>query len=306
MASELTGASAERWSATLNLINLFWLPLRAQDRILEERIAAAEERLGVRLPAALREWYLLAGGRNDFMGNQDSLNPPEEIKPSEDAPDVITFATENQFCCEWGIRREDLGREDPPVVEVNPDRAEEEDEECVYLEAESVSAFFAWMVHEGLFLSGPINNGVAIYGGPVSTKVPKAMLHAFREHYPALSGPQGLPGDEILGDDDTLLRLRREKRGTSVDVTLRTVAAAERFCAVTGFPADELQHSSRYWAHRFGPGCRDVVPGYILRQPFPPGIDVDDDELMQTPYCHADAGGPTRTTYKLEPVDDGE
>ena len=51
--------------------------------------------------------------------------------------------------------------------------------------------------------------------------------------------------------------------------------------------------------HRFGSGCKDVSPGFILREPFPHGIEVDPDGLMQAPYCHADAGGPTRTTHKL-------
>lgn len=324
--AESTGANADRWSATLHLINRFYLPLREQDQIPEERIVAAEQKLGVKLPKALREWLLLAGMRADYMGNQDQLCGPEDIAWSPDAPDVLFFSIENQHCCEWGIQREDLGREDPPVVEVNPERAEYEEKECVYPHTDSISAFFAWMVHEGLFLSGPINNGLAIYGGAVTTNVPEAMLQAFRENYPQLPGPQGLPGNEVRGDDDTLLRLRRakdawwldeeEKTGEVpggdaadqriVDVALRTVSAAERFCAVTGFPADELQHSSRYWAHRFGPGCRDVTPGYILRQPFPPDVDVDDDALMQTPYCQADAGGPTRRTYKLEPAEDAE
>ena len=53
--SQAPGANRERWSATINLINGFYLPLREQDRMPVARIAAAEDRLGIRLPVALRE-----------------------------------------------------------------------------------------------------------------------------------------------------------------------------------------------------------------------------------------------------------
>jgi hypothetical protein len=291
--------NSERWGATRGLIDRFWPPLRERDRVEEERIAVAEARLGVTLPAALREWYCLAGNRRDFLGNMDCLYAPESIEWSADAPDVLVFMSETCNCCEWGIRREDMGQEDPPVVEVNPDRMEEEDEDCVYPHSDSVSDFLAWMIHEGLFLSAPFNNGVARYGGPVSTNVPDGVKGALREHYPPLSGPAGLSGAELLGDSDTLLRFSVENGRAVVDVAVRTVAAAERLVSLTGFPSDELQHQSRYWGHRFGPACKDIAPGYILRQPFPDGMEVDDDALMETPYCQADTAGGSHSTRKL-------
>lgn len=52
-------------------------PLRAEDGYDAEALDAAERRLGVRLPTALREAYALFGRRDDLSRNQDRSQGPD-------------------------------------------------------------------------------------------------------------------------------------------------------------------------------------------------------------------------------------
>lgn len=70
----------------------------------------AEQRLGVRLPAALREAYGLLGRRDDLLRNQDRLRRPDQLYVAGGA---LVYHTENQGAAEWGILLEDITAEDP-------------------------------------------------------------------------------------------------------------------------------------------------------------------------------------------------
>jgi hypothetical protein len=74
----------------------------------------AEQRLGLRLPAAVRECYALLGGRPELTSNQDRLFRPSELDFKGDA---LVYRWENQGVVWWGISRSDLdGRQpDPPT-----------------------------------------------------------------------------------------------------------------------------------------------------------------------------------------------
>jgi cell wall assembly regulator SMI1 len=52
-------------------------PLRAEDGYNGEELNAAEERLGFKLPAALREAYMLFDRRADLCGTMNFLQPPD-------------------------------------------------------------------------------------------------------------------------------------------------------------------------------------------------------------------------------------
>ncbi|MFJ9061977.1 SMI1/KNR4 family protein [Streptomyces sp. NPDC102409] len=80
----------------------------------EADLAAAEERLGVRLPLALREAYLLFGRRRDLTSNHDVLLSPSELYVDE-ARDALVFRHENQGAASWGILLDTLVDEDPAV-----------------------------------------------------------------------------------------------------------------------------------------------------------------------------------------------
>ncbi|MFF8691860.1 SMI1/KNR4 family protein [Streptomyces sp. NPDC015144] len=90
-------------------------PLTAADGRASAELDAAAERLGLPLPAALREAHHLLGLRPDLTSNQDTLLAPEDLYLDEDRG-VLVFRVENQSCAYWGIRVTDLGQEDPPVV----------------------------------------------------------------------------------------------------------------------------------------------------------------------------------------------
>lgn len=98
---------AEEWTARP--------PAPRGERGSEHELAAAEQRLGQRLPTALRWLYAAYGNDNTLIGAQDRLLPPEDL--ATDGEGVVTVAEENQKCAEWGYRSaaEDTRREDPPV-----------------------------------------------------------------------------------------------------------------------------------------------------------------------------------------------
>lgn len=76
-------------------------------------LQAAEKRLGVTLPAALREAYLLFGRRRDLTAVQDRLLSPDQLR--RDADGVLVFRVENQHCASWGVSAE-AADDDPPVL----------------------------------------------------------------------------------------------------------------------------------------------------------------------------------------------
>ncbi|MGY3334090.1 hypothetical protein ACVW0K_000189 [Streptomyces filamentosus] len=89
--------------------------LEGDDGWAEADLLAAEQRLGVRLPAALREAYLLFGRRQDLTSNHDTLLDPAELCV-DDTGEALVFRHENQGAASWGILLDDLQDDDPVVV----------------------------------------------------------------------------------------------------------------------------------------------------------------------------------------------
>ncbi|MEV4919406.1 SMI1/KNR4 family protein [Streptomyces tirandamycinicus] len=81
----------------------------------ESDLGAAEEGLGLRLPTALREAYLLFGRRQDLTSNHDVLLGPAELYV-DDAKEALVFRHENQGAASWGVLLDNLQDDDPPVV----------------------------------------------------------------------------------------------------------------------------------------------------------------------------------------------
>ncbi|MFI7277689.1 hypothetical protein [Streptomyces sp. NPDC049879] len=83
----------------------------------------AAARLGVPLPAALREGYALLGGREDLTGEVTAvLVPPGELRLHDgvgagDDAGVLVLHRDGTPDAALGIRVADLGQDDPPVVE---------------------------------------------------------------------------------------------------------------------------------------------------------------------------------------------
>lgn len=109
-------ARADRWSLLKDFIAEWHGPLEDGDGYPASEIDAAEQRLGLKLPVALREWYQLAGQREDVVAVQNFLRPPDRLFTQEqDGAEVFYFYTENQACVNWGILASDLALDDPPV-----------------------------------------------------------------------------------------------------------------------------------------------------------------------------------------------
>jgi hypothetical protein len=73
---------------------------------------AAEARLGVPLPEALRDLYTLVGNRDDLTRGQDELLAPEHLHVDGD---VLVFRRENQNVALWGVPVSAHAEPDPPV-----------------------------------------------------------------------------------------------------------------------------------------------------------------------------------------------
>ncbi len=102
----------ERWRLVEEFIGTWYQPVKAGDGATEEELQETEQRLGFRLPAALREWHALAGRRKDVWSVQDHLVLAPTLKVRDNA---LFVYLENQSCEVWGIRTRDLQLDDPPV-----------------------------------------------------------------------------------------------------------------------------------------------------------------------------------------------
>jgi hypothetical protein len=103
------------WQAIRSFAATWLTPLQPDDGCAADTLDAAEQRLGLRLPVALREAYALLGGRPDLTSRQDQLYPPDKLRLDETGT-VLVYRAENQFCAHWGIALAELDRPDPPTV----------------------------------------------------------------------------------------------------------------------------------------------------------------------------------------------
>jgi hypothetical protein len=100
------------WSKYKDLAAALVRPLGPEDRLPEAEIRAAEERLGVRLPHALRLYYQRAGRFAAINEAFNRLLPPAELRIEVER---LVFYEEQQGAFAWGIRLDDGELEDPPV-----------------------------------------------------------------------------------------------------------------------------------------------------------------------------------------------
>jgi hypothetical protein len=87
--------------------------LRPGDGVDERELSAAESVLGFRLPRVLREFYLLAGRRDDLTRHWTQPVAPKFLALVDDA---LVFAAGTEDFPPFAILRDDLGHDDPPVV----------------------------------------------------------------------------------------------------------------------------------------------------------------------------------------------
>ncbi|MFG2215586.1 SMI1/KNR4 family protein [Streptomyces sp. NPDC048685] len=194
-------------------------PLTEADGYALADLDAAQARLGLPLPAALRDAYQLLGRRPDLTDNQDSLLAPKDLYLDADRG-VLVFRVENQSCAYWGIRITDLDQDDPPVV-VRADLVRPTaDDWAAWLGRVSV-AFVEIALSEALCADEDLMGWVT----PDDTGLPEDIAATFRRlplpEYPISQQP----GSRWYAHDEIILR---DDRGTAM-FRARTEAAFDRF-----------------------------------------------------------------------------
>jgi hypothetical protein len=116
-------------------------PLTPEDGQPEAIISVAEARLGLRLPAVLREYYLLAGRLDRFNRAYNQFLRPEEW--SVDGGKLV-FLEENQCVVFWGVEVGTVPEDDPPVYQAENVRGQPTE---WYLEHKRCSEFLIVMLH---------------------------------------------------------------------------------------------------------------------------------------------------------------
>lgn len=161
VAAELVPALADRtgaWRFVERFAAAWHVPLGPADGCDAAALDAAEVRLGVTLPVALREAYALFGHRTDLTSNQDVLLAPQDLF-LDPAGRALVFRVEHHAVAFWGVRVDDLDDADPPVVLT------------VNLADRSAAAWHAWLdtvsstcvemvLSESLYGTDALSNGL--------------------------------------------------------------------------------------------------------------------------------------------------
>lgn len=79
----------------------------------EKEISELETRLDSKLPSKLRDYYLTLGKEENLNYSYNTLFKPEEVHFSDDG--FLLIYEENQGVVIWGIKKEDLKLDNPPV-----------------------------------------------------------------------------------------------------------------------------------------------------------------------------------------------
>lgn len=97
-----------------------WLrPIGAHDGYTDADLDAAEARLGVRLPAAVREAYRMFGRRDDLTSANGTLLSPSRLDYDE-TRQLLVFRAAHQGLEYYAVSLADPYREDPPVFRSEP------------------------------------------------------------------------------------------------------------------------------------------------------------------------------------------
>ncbi len=254
--------------------------MKGGDGAFEADISATEERLNLTLSPALREWYLPAGHRQDFIGNNDHLLALEDLKIYDD---VLIFCFENQGVVAWGVRVEDLELDDPPVLVTDHDT-----EPPWHKSHDPFSEFMVYMVALATLISGQFSGS-----GSLGSKAANRLEQEYEQLYARTPS-----GYKLLGDSDTLIGLTNSEIAGNFDIQVatRTRAAMEHFLDIVGRHWTEISHHAQYWAHDFYDGCSDVPPRVIIQPPMT-------DPLVKPgvfPPCHLSSRGGKSSGYSWE------
>lgn len=129
-------------------------------------LTAAGKRLGVRIPKALRDYFLVAGRERRFGTCNNRLLPPSQWTTDKHR---LIFMEENQRVVWWGVSTRNPHADDPPVsrgLNEEPITWQPDHRKC--------SAFLAFMLHYQAVSGGFDHSGRA--------DAPEETDYRFEEH----------------------------------------------------------------------------------------------------------------------------
>ncbi|RRD06317.1 SMI1/KNR4 family protein [Arachnia propionica] len=171
-------------------------PLVAADGCTAEELAVIEERLGLPLPAVLREWFEILGHR--LRAVQDPAATPETITRDGDR---IVIWTEDQ---EAWLLLVPAGGDDPVAeLEFSPHELPTSVWLTGMLISECLGAMWSW--NDGTGPLGEFRPGVR-GDGPMD-EVNASVFAAVPQHYPELPWPLPPMWQAWHGDDETVIRV---------------------------------------------------------------------------------------------------
>jgi hypothetical protein len=135
--------------------------LTARDGMPAGRIAAAEKKLGLRLPAALRDYYLVAGRERSLNHAFNHLRAPGGW---EKHASKLIFLEEQQCVVVWGVTVAASSPADDPAVFQGP--MVDDEPSGWYLEQRRCSAFLVFMLH----LQAAYGGGMRFTGAAAAAK----------------------------------------------------------------------------------------------------------------------------------------
>lgn len=176
-------ASFKKYYRTL--YQTFGYPLNERAALPSEVLIAAEKRLDVRVPAALRDYYLVAGRERRFSACHNRLLPPPRWTIDKHR---LIFMEENQWVVWWAVSTRNSHSDDPPVsqgINDEPITWHPEHRKC--------SVFLAVMLHYQA-----VSGGFRFCG---RADAPQESTYQFEEH-----------GWTYYGEVNSLLAYSRENQ----------------------------------------------------------------------------------------------
>jgi hypothetical protein len=192
--------------------HLYNIPEQQNAGFPENEITALEERLAIKLPPSLKNYYLALGKYEALNYSYNRLlKPGKEIGFSQD--EYLIFYEENQVVVYWGIKKQDLTLDNPPVYgnysgdEHNPDWQ---------LEAATTEAFFLLMaVYNGVM-------GGLEYNANSLEPVDAAVVDYVRANWQELADISNPSQKVFTRDYEEMVSLSFEKEGNCSGIFIGT------------------------------------------------------------------------------------
>lgn len=197
-------AVSPRWRSLTQFVRKWFArPLEAGDGCQASELAAAEARLGRRLPDRLREWFTLAGRREEFPGLRgesawsfSTLMGLHEL--AVDSRGWLSLAWGHQGIGNWGIRLDSEGGLGETVL-FRPEPGQ-------VVQVGAIEDFYLSFLVEELAWNGAHGCGPEVRHGvywnveevTAAARSPYATLPLI-----SLNGVDAPPGPDLLGDEET-------------------------------------------------------------------------------------------------------